>query len=326
MFPKAPQTEPQERRGINAVAQVATTLGIVWRETSRADVGIDGNLEHVDAEGYATGRTVAVQVKSGPSFFRYHDQTAWHFYPEAKHRLYWERYPLPVLLVIHDPSTARSYWTDVRQALRSPASSDQAFIAVPKTSILQAVATTQLFESYGVTDDPFIPDLNDVLHAMLERRTGNAGFDLSFFTLFVHGLTNICRSVYFGMDLALTAAEASLAEADSDFGVGVGPYEHEFLFDYIKFLVAQHLADVDFADCMIDWVDREMQPHFVAPLTSRGRRLVRTIQERERALVENGQLPAEDRIHVAQEGFFAMVPQSYFRRIPLIAEFERIAH
>lgn len=325
MLPKVPHTETQERRGINAVAEVAASLEIIWRETPRADVGIDGQLEYVDPERFATGRTIAVQVKCGPSFFMHHDETAWRFYPETKHRLYWERYPLPVLLVLHDPAATRSYWTDARQALRSPASSDQAAIFVPKANILQTAAATQLFESCGITGGPFISDLGDVLTTMLERRTGNAGFDLSFFTLFVHGLTNICRSVYFGMDLALAAAEASLEESDSEFGVGVGSDEHEFLFEYIKFLVAHHLADVDFADCMIDWYDRELQPHFVAPLTSRGRQLVKVIHERESALVASGRMSPEGLLHVAQEGFFAMVPESYFRRLPRIAMFEKLA-
>ncbi|MGE0006735.1 MAG: DUF4365 domain-containing protein [Parvibaculaceae bacterium] len=33
--------------------------------------GIDGQLEFVTGEGFATGRTVAAQVKTGPSFFQH---------------------------------------------------------------------------------------------------------------------------------------------------------------------------------------------------------------------------------------------------------------
>lgn len=35
-------------------------------ETSTGDVGIDGNLEFVNPDGFATGKAIAVQVKSGP--------------------------------------------------------------------------------------------------------------------------------------------------------------------------------------------------------------------------------------------------------------------
>ena len=63
----------QERRGINAVAVAAARMGQIWSETATADVGIDGQLEFVDENGFATGKTVAVQVKSGPSFFKNED-------------------------------------------------------------------------------------------------------------------------------------------------------------------------------------------------------------------------------------------------------------
>lgn len=57
----------------------------------------------------------------------------------------------------------------------------------------------------------------------------------------------------------------------TQFGVGL---EHDFKWAFVPFLVAQNLADVDIADCLIDRNVRQMLPHFVAPLTSRGRQLV----------------------------------------------------
>ena len=36
---------------------------LIWRETLAAEVGIDGHLEFVDAEGHATGQLVPAQVK-----------------------------------------------------------------------------------------------------------------------------------------------------------------------------------------------------------------------------------------------------------------------
>ena len=108
----------------------------------------------------------------------------------------------------------------------------------------------------------------------METRSNEGAFPLSYFDLFVHGLTNICRSIYYGMDLVMNAAEFNLHMQKSEFGVGVGAREQEFAFGFVKFLLAQNLAQIDYLDCLIDWVDREMQPHFVAPLTSRGRALV----------------------------------------------------
>ena len=119
MLPMAPANYAQERRGISAVAAVAANLGQIWRETPTGDVGIDGQLEFVDASGCATGKTVAVQVKSGPSYLKGEDSRTYAFYPEGKHRTYWERYPLPVLLMLHDTDSGQTYWTDARQHLRN---------------------------------------------------------------------------------------------------------------------------------------------------------------------------------------------------------------
>jgi len=119
-FPKAPRTLSQERLGIAAVAVAAAKMNLIWRETPAADVGVDGHLEFLDGADRATGRLVGVQVKSGPSFFQKGDDTTWHFYPEQKHRRYWERYPLPLLLVLHSTQDDVSYWVDARQVFAKP--------------------------------------------------------------------------------------------------------------------------------------------------------------------------------------------------------------
>ncbi|NDJ11637.1 MAG: DUF4365 domain-containing protein [Acidobacteriia bacterium] len=87
-FPKVDATFTNESLGVNAVAQFAATNGLVWRENQIKDVGIDGQLEYVDESGSATGRLVAVQVKSGPSYFTHNDGACWRFFPDEKHRLY----------------------------------------------------------------------------------------------------------------------------------------------------------------------------------------------------------------------------------------------
>jgi hypothetical protein len=92
----------------------------------------------------------------------------------------------------------------------------------------------------------------------------------------------------------------------------------------VKFLVGQHLADVNFSDCLIDWVDRLMQPHFVAPLTSRGRKLVDLVSSAQDFLAANGGLPKSE-YRVAQESFFEMplVSEVQPRRMLLIRDFQQ---
>src|SRR5262245_60281148 len=117
MRPQVPSSYFQERAGVLRVSELLNAAGMVFRETPNADVGIDGYVELVDSTGQATGTTVAVQIKSGASYF-VDGERAWKFYPPEKHTTYWELYPLPVILMLHDPTTDRVYWADVRFQLR----------------------------------------------------------------------------------------------------------------------------------------------------------------------------------------------------------------
>ena len=322
-LPKAGSTYAEERHGITAVQRYAADSEQIWRETNTGDVGIDGQLEFVNKEGFATGRLIAVQVKSGGSYFAHPTATGWRFYPAEKHRRYWESFPLPVLVVLHDSATGKSYWTDARQALRVPGA-EKAFINVAATDVLQHTDPTVIFQTAGVLNQAFIADLSTVLKTLLATTSNNGSFPLSYFDLFVHGLTNMVRTIYYGMDVIMNAVEFNLQATDSPTGMGMDDPERRFAFGFVQFLLAQNLAHIDYADCLIDWTDRQLQPQFAAPLTSRGRELVSLIHAEENRLVAAGKLADEGGLHVAQEGYFEMSLQSYVRRFPRIRDFQDI--
>lgn len=323
LLPKYNNTNSQERFGVNAIAEVMVKLGQIWRETPMADVGIDGQIEYVSPEGYATGRMVAVQVKSGPSFFKEKDDN-WVFYPEEKHRFYWEHFPIPVLIVIHNPDTNISYWQNIRHVLRTSNIGDQKGILIPKSNILQNIDSATLFKEFAVLNQPFM-SVEEVLSYLINAKSTSSSFPISYFNLFCGGLTNICRSIYYGMDVAMTIAEANLMSSDSQMGLGIGQEEHHFLFEFTKFLVHQHIADIDFSDCMIDWHDRQMQPSFMAPLTSRGRELVQMIYKIEATYIENNSLADSDMLHAAQEGLVRMqFGPSEYKRIAIVNKIQEI--
>lgn len=160
---------------------------------------------------------------------------------------------------------------------------------------------------------------------MIKNQPQNPSFPVSYFDLFCLGLTNLCRSLYFGMDIALKIAEFKLQNQNSQFGtgIGLGDSEHVFLFNYIKFIVHQHIADVDFSDCMIDWYDMKLQPSFMAPLTSRGKKLVHLIHNQEVKLKSDGKIPDTGHLHAAQEGLVELaITPTELQRIDLINKFE----
>lgn len=79
-FPIVPGSSFTERQGVHYVGYIASQIGIVWREVTNTDLGIDGYLE-VIVNGAPIG-LIAVQVKSGQSYFQSPDNTSFVFRAE----------------------------------------------------------------------------------------------------------------------------------------------------------------------------------------------------------------------------------------------------
>ena len=141
-YPQHSDTQQQERKGVSRLASEIAGLGLIWRETSNSDVGIDGQIEFVDTDGFASGLIVAVQVKSGASYLG--DNTDWIIYrPARKHANYWREFPVPVLLAIHDPESRQIFWTDARQQLRG--TDKEEVIVLPKSQTVSNADPTSCF-------------------------------------------------------------------------------------------------------------------------------------------------------------------------------------
>ena len=92
-----------EHRGLAKVHMICAELDSIWRPTIHNDLGVDGQIELLEETSViSTGKIIAVQVKSGSSYFQYENEQSVKFYPKKKHRKYWQRLIIPVILVLHD--------------------------------------------------------------------------------------------------------------------------------------------------------------------------------------------------------------------------------
>ena len=57
-----------ERIGVATTEKIINQMGLIFREQPTDDYGIDAQIETIEDE-YATGKLIAVQIKSGASFF-----------------------------------------------------------------------------------------------------------------------------------------------------------------------------------------------------------------------------------------------------------------
>lgn len=74
------------------------------------DLGVDGEIEILDAKGASTSDIIKVQVKSFNSISK---TTSKKIYVKGNHIQYWKKFCLPIIVVCVDLSKDKVYWTPV---------------------------------------------------------------------------------------------------------------------------------------------------------------------------------------------------------------------
>ncbi len=266
-LPKVSDNQFKERLGVCAVERKLTENKFIWRETKNTDVGIDGQIEFIDDEGYCTGHVVAAQVKSGISFFSKRDDNFVYFTPELKHRHYWANFPVPVFLFLHNPDSDETLWLDVRRYLRAPSNIGEATVKIPITNLLNASSRNQILDSIGSFGEKLL-HVEGVITEFAHRKLSFGSSEISFLELFGLGLVDVGKKLYFSMELLLKIIRQKSEGPECFYSIGQN--EYEFLNSYIKFLISQNLIYYDFSEYLIDWEDRQIVPIFINALTPRG--------------------------------------------------------
>jgi hypothetical protein len=108
-----------ERVGIYSVANIfSKDFGWVFREQPINDFGIDGHVE-ITTKGpnlrdlIPTGKLIAVQIKSGKSFFKEFKNECFVFRGSIKHLEYWLNQTLPIILILYNVETKSAYWQEI---------------------------------------------------------------------------------------------------------------------------------------------------------------------------------------------------------------------
>ncbi len=98
-----------DRLGVQSVGYKFERIGYVFREQTVADFGIDAQIELVD-EDSATGKLIAIQIKSGKSWFKESNDQGYVYRGDMSHLDYWLHHSLPVLIVLCDVEEDECYW------------------------------------------------------------------------------------------------------------------------------------------------------------------------------------------------------------------------
>ncbi len=131
-----------DRTGINAVSQIFTSdFGWFFREQPILDWGIDAHVEIV-AGDEATGQLLAIQVKSGESYFRRRGEN-FVYRGDGRHFEYWLNYSLPVYLILHNPDSGLTIWQRISRETCARVG-DRWSVEIPPTQYLDRDAKEAL--------------------------------------------------------------------------------------------------------------------------------------------------------------------------------------
>lgn len=282
-LPKPGNTCITERIGVNKVASILTEMGWIFRETSNSDTGIDGHVEELDENFNATGRIMAVQIKSGKSYL-HNKVNGWKYYVDETHKNYWRIYPLPVMLLVHNPDDGNVYFVDAKYALNSIGE-----ITIPKRNILCLENKDEFMKTIGGCVSTY-SDIDEVFNVMLKEQFKKTPHPVSYLELFVLGLTNLCHDLFYDVSILIKIVRTK----SENHGVSLGDGFHDFLWGYIVYLVKENLAEINFHACLHDYENNNLQPRFIAPLTYRGRELSKYVSKLEQQYLEESNVQIVD--------------------------------
>jgi hypothetical protein len=98
-----------DRIGVSMLELFFNKQGWLFREQVIHDHGIDAHVEVV-INGEATGRLIAIQIKTGKSYFSEKSGGNYIFRTDQRHAEYWAEHCLPVILVMINPEEGELVW------------------------------------------------------------------------------------------------------------------------------------------------------------------------------------------------------------------------
>lgn len=111
-FPSIQKSTIKGESGITIVKYIVEErLGWLFRQNHfENDFGIDAYIDVITETGQVTGKSIAIQLKTGISFFDEANEIGFIFRGDIKHLNYYMNLQIPILIVIVDEVGKTAYW------------------------------------------------------------------------------------------------------------------------------------------------------------------------------------------------------------------------
>lgn len=260
----------EEDRGLVQIHSMCANMDAIWRPTSNHDIGIDGQIEFLEpGTATSTGHILAVQSKSGSSYFSHEDDECFRFYPKEKHRRYWSKLKLPVILILHNSERNLTLYANVKPQLK-----EEGPIVVRKTDVFADSARDALLKIAEAGWEFFSP--SEILDRFKKiRRERGPDQEINGIE-FLLACTNQQGS-YFELRMCRISALFDLLSRSRLFSTLKEDYE----FIHRNVLEAHSLGIVEpfMDDFKLMWYDLAMVPDITVPLTSSGKSAITHLWE-----------------------------------------------
>jgi hypothetical protein len=153
-LPKNNKSNKEGRKGVTILTSIVENqLNWLLRiNHQEGDFGIDAYIDIVTDEGHLTGKFIAVQVKSGKSYFKSKTDYGWKYFGENKHLNYYLNHEIPVILVMVDTETQKAYW-EICDAGQTEKSKNGWTIVIPFSQVLNTDSKQELLQYVSPTID-----------------------------------------------------------------------------------------------------------------------------------------------------------------------------
>jgi|GEM_PF-6474999 hypothetical protein len=284
-------TQLIDQQGIGFISQQFAKIGCVLNEYSR-ETGIDAILEIRESNYTGSGKFIAVQLKSGDSFFSNETSDKYAVYMDNSHIDYWLKCYLPVVFIIFSPIQNKAYWAKIDKKTLIKTRT-QFKISIPKENDVSLITKDALYQFfYGPlynTDEEFEVILNQ-LESL--RHQENLLVTISGLELYINGMLSLCTQLYFYTDLPFNLLEIKISQTDMP---SFGFPSSDFFDEYFRILNFHNLLQGDFVYEIEALNEKELLPTFLKPLSVNGLRFNEFLRRKE--------FPVRDRIHINAGGY-----------------------
>ncbi|MBO6880168.1 DUF4365 domain-containing protein [Winogradskyella sp.] len=111
-LPKYDKNSKKGEAGLTIIKSIVEDeLNWIFRKNHQEDdFGIDAYFDIIAEYGQVTGKSIAVQIKTGASYFSEQNDFGWVYRGEMKHLNYYLNHDIPVVIIIVDDKLKKGFW------------------------------------------------------------------------------------------------------------------------------------------------------------------------------------------------------------------------